>query len=132
MRFYTYINKNTDVLKNMKINDTVTLDKQIMNKEIIKKYKDLLGDNGIKEYYFNINDGVIEINEEDIKYALNKVVKNKEISWDLIPGKAIKNAINLIEKDKLNNVYENLGKMYNSYLIIDVIQDEINTSRLFC
>ena len=38
MRFYTFINKNIDVLKNMKINDTVTLDKQKMNKEIIKKY----------------------------------------------------------------------------------------------
>ena len=78
MRFYTFINKNTDILKNMKVNDIVTLDKQIMNLEIVKKYKDLLGDNGgIKEYYFNINDGVIEINKEDIKYTLNKVVKNK-------------------------------------------------------
>ena len=73
----SYINRNTDILKNMKINDIVTLDKQKMNIEIVKKYKDLLGDNGYKEYYFNINDGVIEINKEDIKYALNKAVKNK-------------------------------------------------------
>ena len=36
----------------MIINDIVTLDKQIMNIEIVKKYKDLLGDNGrTKEYY---------------------------------------------------------------------------------
>ena len=62
----------------MKINDIVTLDKQKMNIEIVKKYKDLLGDNGgTKEYYYNINEGVIEINKEDIKYALNKVIKNK-------------------------------------------------------
>ena len=64
MRFYTFINKNTDILKNMKIDDKVTLDKQIMNIEIVKKYKDLLGDNGgTKEYYYNINEGVIEINK---------------------------------------------------------------------
>ena len=133
LRFYTFINKNTDILKNMKINDIVTLDKQKMNIEIVKKYKDLLGDNGgTKEYYYNINEGVIEINKEDIKYALNKVVKNKATSWDLIPGKAIKNAINLIDKNKLDNVYENLVKMYNRYLIPGVIPDEINTSRLFC
>jgi len=132
LRFYTFINKNTDILKNMKINDIVTLDKQKMNIEIVKKYKNLLGDNGYKEYYFNINDGVIEINKEDIKYALNKVVKNKATSWDLIPGKAIKNAINLIDKNKLDNIYENLVKMYNRYLIPGVIPDEINTSRLFC
>ena len=132
LRFYTFINKNTDILKNMKINDIVTLDKQKMNIEIVKKYKDLLGDNGYKEYYFNINDGVIEINKEDIKYALNKVVKNKATSWDLIPGKAIKNAINLVDKNKLDDVYENLVKMYNRYLIPGVIPDEINTSRLFC
>ena len=73
----------------MKINDIVTLEKQKMNIEIVKKYKNLLGDNGYKEYYFNINDEVIEINKEDIKYALNKVVKNKETSWDLIPDKAM-------------------------------------------
>ena len=54
MRFYTFINKNTDILKNMKINDIVTLDKQIMNIEIVKKYKDLLGDNIL--ILFNIND----------------------------------------------------------------------------
>ena len=130
LRFYTFINKNTDILKNMKINDIVTLDKQKINKEIVKKYKDLLGDKGIKEYYFNIKEGVIKINKEDIKYALNKVVKNKATSWDLIPGKAIKNAINLIEKDKLDNIYENIVKMYNRYLIPGVIPDEINTSRL--
>ena len=50
MRFYTFINKNTDILKNMKIDDKVILDKQIMNIEIVKKYKDLLGDNGTKEF----------------------------------------------------------------------------------
>ena len=132
LRFYTFINKNTDILKNMKINDIVTLDKQKMNKEKVKKYKDLLGDNGTKGNYFNNNDGVIEINKEDIKYALNKVVKNKATSWDLIPGKAIKNAINLVDKNKLDDVYENLVKMYNRYLIPGVIPDEINTSRLFC
>ena len=92
----------------MKINDIVALDEQIMNKEIIKKYKDLLGDNGNKEYYFNINDGVIEINKKDIKYALNKVVKNKATSWDLIPGKVIKNTINLIEKNKSDNKLDNV------------------------
>ena len=56
----------------------VTLDKQILNIEIVKKYKDLLGEIGrTKEYYFNINDRVIEINKEDLNNALNKVVKNR-------------------------------------------------------
>ena len=41
-----------------------------MNKEIIKKYKDLLGDKGHKEYYFDINDKVINITTEDIIYGL--------------------------------------------------------------
>ena len=50
---------------------------------------------------------------------------------DLIPGKAIKNAINLIEKNKLNNALENSVKMYHRYLIPGIIPDEINTSWLF-
>ena len=30
-RFYTFINKNTDILKNMKINDKVIMDKKLIN-----------------------------------------------------------------------------------------------------
>ena len=98
LRFYTFINKNTDILKNMKINDKIVMDKKLINEEINKKYKTLLGDKGYKEYYFNKNDNVIDINATDVQYAIKKVVKNKAVSWDLIPGKAIKNAINLIKK----------------------------------
>ena len=40
------------ILKNMKINDKVVMDKKLINEEINKKNKTLLGDKGIKEYYF--------------------------------------------------------------------------------
>ena len=112
LRFYTYINRNTDVLKNLKIinNDKIkiTLNKKEINEEIIKKYKDLLGDKGYKEYYFDINDKVINITTEDIIYGCKNVVRNKATSWDLIPGKSIKNALKKIED--LEPVYENLKK----------------------
>jgi hypothetical protein len=77
------------------------MDKKLINEEINKKYKTLLGDKGFKEYYYNKEDEVIEINAVDVQYAIKKVVKNKAVSWDLIPGKAIKNAINLIKKMNL-------------------------------
>ena len=32
----------------------IALNKKEINEEIIKKYKDLLGDKGYKEYYFDI------------------------------------------------------------------------------
>ena len=48
---------------------------------------------------------------------LKKIVKNKSLSWDLIPGKAIKNSINLIIKDELNIIYNNIDKLFNRYLI---------------
>ena len=98
LRFYTFINKNTDTSKNMKIND---MDKKLINIEINKKYKTLLCDKGHKEYYFNKTDKVTDINAADIKYAIKKVVKNKATRWDLIPGKAIKNSINLTKKKNL-------------------------------
>ena len=31
LRFYTFINKNTDILKNMKINDKIVMDKNLIN-----------------------------------------------------------------------------------------------------
>ena len=40
-----------------------------MNEEIIKKYKDLLGNKWYKEYYFDRKDKVINITIEDIIYG---------------------------------------------------------------
>ena len=129
LRFYTYINKNTDVLKNLKIikngNEIITLDKEEINNEIIKKYKDLLGDNGYKEIYYNFNDKVITITKDDIKYAHENVVKNKAVSWDLIPGISLKNSIK-------PEYYDIIKDILNRYLIPGVIPEEITTSRLFC
>ena len=62
---------------------------------------------------------------------LKKVVKNKETSWDLIPGKAIKNSINLIKKDELNTVYNNIAKLFNRYLKPEVIPNEMTISNYF-
>ncbi len=45
----------------------VLLDKQIMNKKLIKKFKYLLSDDGNKKYYLDIDDEVIEINKKDMK-----------------------------------------------------------------
>ena len=88
----------------MKINDKIVMDKKLINEEINKKYKNLLGDKGLKEYYSNKKDKVIEINALDVQYDIKKVVKNKAVSWDLIPDKAIKNSKNLIKIDELNIV----------------------------
>ena len=94
LRFYTYINRNTDILKILKrINNDnikIPLNKKEINE---KKYKDLLGDKWYKEYYFDINDKVINITKEDIIYGCKNLVKNKATSWYLIPGKLIKSAL---------------------------------------
>ena len=55
--------------------------KQLLKKNIneeINKYKTLLGDKGLKVYYFNIKDKVIEINALDVQYTIKKVVKIKK------------------------------------------------------
>ena len=81
----------------MKINkdgrEIISLNKDDIYNEIEKKYKDLLGDNGKKNHYFNqFIDKVINITVEDSICAYNNAVKNKGISWDLIPGIFVKNA----------------------------------------
>ena len=106
-------------------NEIITLDKEEINNEIIKKYKDLLGDNGYKEIYYNFNDKVITITKDDIKYAHENVVKNKAVSWDLIPGISLKNSIK-------PEYYDIIKDILNRYLIPGVIPEEITTSRLFC
>ena len=129
LKFYTYINKNTDILKNLKIikngNEIITLNKEEINNEILIKYKDLLGDKGYKDIYYTINDKVITITKDDIKYAHENVVKNKAVSWDLIPGISLKNSIK-------PEYYDIIKDILNRYLIPGVIPEEITTSRLFC
>jgi len=48
------------------------MDKNLINEEINKKYKTLLVNKGYKEYYFNKNDNIIDINAVDIQYAIKK------------------------------------------------------------
>ena len=50
----------------------------------------------------------------------------------MIPGKGIKNSINLIKKEELNTVYNNTSKVFNRYLKPEVIPNEMIISRLFC
>ena len=125
LKFYTYINKNTDILKNLKITkngtEIITLNKEEINNEILKKYKDLLGDKGYKDIYYTINDKVITINKDDIKYAHENVIRNKAVSWDLIPGISLKNAIKPEYYDIIKNIL-------NRYLIPGVIPEEISKS----
>ena len=67
-----------------------------------------------------------------MQYDIKKVVKNKSVSWDLIQDKAIKNSINLIKKDELNTVHNNIARMFNRYLKSEIITKKMTISRLFC
>ena len=68
----------------------------------------------------------------EIKTAVNKAVKNKATSWDLIPGKAIKDFFKMLGKDKFNEVCNKLKEILNNYITYQRIPEEITTSRLFC
>ena len=52
-----------------------------------------MGNKGFKEIYSNINDITITIDDNDIKYAHKNIIKNKSVSWDLIPGISLKNVM---------------------------------------
>ena len=56
----------------MKINGEVVMDKKLINGEINRKYKILLGDKALKVYYFNKKVKVIEINAVDVQYTIKK------------------------------------------------------------
>lgn len=123
----------------MKINkdgrEIISLNKDDIFSEIEKKYKDLIEDNGYKYYYFNpIIDNVINFTSEVSICACNNEVKNKAVSWILIPGISIKNAIEVLKKDKnfnINELYLKFTTSFNRYLLPNVIPKEITTNRLF-
>ena len=123
-------NLNYDAMKN------IISEGESMNLVIKPEYKERIisvnGEVGAEVAYEDLVYKVINVNRVDIQYAIKKVVKKKATSWDLIPGKAIKNAINLIKKEELNIVYNNISKVFNRYLKPEVIPNEMTISRLFC
>ena len=56
---------------------------------------------------------------------IKNVIKNKAVSWDLIPGISLKNAIK-------PEYYNKIKDTFNICLIPGVMPEEIITSRLFC
>ena len=134
LSFYTNINKKVDILRNLEIKidnePKIIVDKDEINGLILKKYQELLGDHGHKNIYFNIaQDETINVNEKEVKQSIKCHVKDKAVSWDLIPGKSIKG---LLLESNAARIITKLTEMINFFLTSKCIPIEIMTSRLFC
>ena len=136
LRFYSNIDKNVDILKDLElINDNnekyITFNKNIIDNKINEKYKIMLDDKGIKYQYYYEND-FIKFYPDDILRAINKINPNKATSWDYIPNKIISVIKKLKNNDKME-VINNLTQFYNQlFNDNNTIPDKIITSRLFC
>jgi hypothetical protein len=130
LRFYSELNKNTDVLSDLTINDpiwgkTVTTNKEIINNEIAQKYKKLFKDNNNKIELPLLDNSVILYTDDIVLQALKKLDLSKAISWDYIPGKAF----NIFKKPENINYLTNL---LNQIICLDKIPNELSLGRLFC
>ncbi|MFO0359348.1 MAG: RNA-directed DNA polymerase, partial [Flavobacteriales bacterium] len=136
LRFYSEIERNTGILKDLVIEDTdgsetVTVDRMIINDHLQKKYQRLFQDNGTKQNYFDPNDIVIHISRQEVENALTRLDLDKAISWDFIPGKSYEQIKLLSEPDR-DNFYENLTRLLNTILKSDQMPEDLFTSRLLC
>ena len=130
LRFYSELNKNTDVLSDLVIDDAywgeiVSTDKEIINSEIASKYRKLFKDELGKVLLPLIDNSVILYTNDIVNEALNKLNLTKAISWDLIPGKSF----NIFKKP------ENIGFLTNALNEIvcsETIPAQISLGRLFC
>jgi hypothetical protein len=132
LRFYTEIDKNTDILKNLvdPTDGRVITNKIEINGKVHKKYTKLFADNGSKDrYFFDRNTGVITLTGEDVIQAVEAMNNDKAMSWDFIHGSAFD--ILLKDKDKLG-IAEDIAKLINEILCDDILPEQILTSRLFC
>ena len=105
IKFYTNINKKTDIIKNLIINDNqkngelnYTTDINIINKKINLKFKNLLLDDGLKRIYLpsvEEQEDLYNFNNKDIEKSIKESNLNKATSWDIIPGKIFKNILKI-------------------------------------
>ena len=135
LRFYSNINKNVDILKDLELeNDNnekyITYNKNIIDNKINEKYKSMLADKGVKNQYIYTNE-FIKFYPDDILRAINKINPNKATSWDYIPNKIV--SIIKTKKDEYMRVINDLTEFYNQlFNNNNKIPDKIITSRLFC
>jgi len=130
LRFYSDLNKDVAVLSNLSIilpsnEQTVTIDKELINKEVTNKYKTLFKDNGEKILYYPLNNEIVEYTQDIVSYALKKLDLNKATSWDMIPGNAF----------QIFNKKENLPHLVNfinEFMKADLVPENLSLGRLLC
>ena len=145
MKFYTNINKKTDIIKNLIINENkkegdlnYTTDMNIINKKITQKFKNLLLDDGKKRVYLpsmEEQNDLFNFSNEEIVRCIKKSNLNKATSWDMIPGKVFNKFINKKDtndkeqKENVNNLRIFINDLVNNYIYLP---EEISTARLVC
>jgi hypothetical protein len=132
LRFYTDIDKNTDILKNLidGVEGKVITNKLDFNERVLKKYSKIFADNGQKDrYYFDRETGVVKVNAGDVLKALDEMNNDKAMSFDYIHG----TVYDLLMKDKdRHEIAENIAEVINEILKEDTLPEKLFTARLFC
>ena len=136
LRFYSEINKNVDILKNLEIitdNNEIKLEinKDNIDKKIIEKYNNMLNNNGYKIKY-NYKNFYIILQPYEILDSLNKINTNKAVSFDYIPSNFINIIKNKLNKNEFIKFINNLTIFYNKLINYKELPEEIISSRLFC
>lgn len=140
MRFYSEINKSSEIMKNLEIHHKeeeileVMTEKSDIDDKVLIKYKAMFEDRNRKEHYPSDTPGV-EFKAEEIAAAMESVAFDKATSFDYIPGEVFKL---LYEESKTHprvymenckNIAELLNQLMNSE---DPIPEEIMCARLLC
>ena len=104
IRFYSNLNKNVDILKDLELitedNEIkVEINQDIIESKVREKYIKMLRDNGYKEKYDYKNE-FIKFYPDDILRGINLINPDKDISFDYLPGKFL-NILNKIIKKNI-------------------------------
>jgi len=135
LRFYTEIDRNTDILRNLvdPYTKLIITDKIEINSKVFNKYRELFGDNGYKDTHrINRNVGIINLTPNDVVNAIKEMNNDKAISWDFLHGTIFDKIIFNDDKSVNYKVAEDLTNCINDILSVDELPIQIFTARLFC
>lgn len=132
MRFYTQINANVDILKELELpSGQIVTDKDEMNMHLYNKYLAMFTSGKTYPYNYDRND-LILVTNGDIERALYKMSTGKAVSGDMLCDKSIEAILKLRGKDirKYLDLVEGLTVLISQVIASECIPDELQTARL--
>jgi hypothetical protein len=132
MRFYTQIESNVDILKDLELPDgEIVTARDVIDSHLYNKYLTMFTSTDEYIYQYDQND-LIKVEEYDIERGLLKMSTDKAVSEDLLCDKSVEQILKIKSKNLqlYNSIIHGLTILISQVIASDTIPSDLQTARL--